>query len=293
MGLIIEIQEMASDNNVEVKNLVKQAYSVAIKLQITDKMDWLNKEMRGYLVGDEIPEYRKFRGILKAKNPNGSWSPVFIDDQDVEDKILKGYLEQSVAELEDFYKQRKGENLQRVLNGPQQHMLAKLIGPDVEYAIYIPSNTFSRSLEQVKVEILEWALELEKQGVLGDNQTFTKQEKEIVAATYTVNYFHGNHSPVNLQQNSDNSQANQAVTYGNTMTELVALLKQNQKNIEEQLLLWDKLALKKAEKKLESNDKSVKYKALIKIKSILLKVAEKVAVANILVLINELIASLG
>ncbi|MBC1403143.1 hypothetical protein HB904_17115 [Listeria booriae] len=67
MGLIIEIREMASDNNVEVKNLVKQAYSVAIKLQITDKMDWLNKEMRGYSVGDEIPEYRKFRGILKVK----------------------------------------------------------------------------------------------------------------------------------------------------------------------------------------------------------------------------------
>lgn len=82
--------------------------------------------------------------------------------------------------------------------------------------------------------VLEWALKLEEDGIMGDKMIFTEKEKEIAKAeNYTINNFYGEVSNSQIQQNSNNS--SQTLTYGidvNQVKELLNQLKTNYSNLD-------------------------------------------------------------
>lgn len=63
--------------------------------------------------------------------------------------------------------------------------------------------------ERVKTNILNWAITLEKQGILGDDIGFSQKEKDIInnnpiIYNYTNN-FYGSVDNTNLQQKNEDS----------------------------------------------------------------------------------------
>lgn len=63
--------------------------------------------------------------------------------------------------------------------------------------------------ERVKTNILNWAITLEKQGILGDDIGFSQKEKDIINNNSIIynytNNFYGSVDNTNLQQKNEDS----------------------------------------------------------------------------------------
>ena len=78
-------------------------------------------------------------------------------------------------------------------------------------AIHVSKTAAADIIEKVKNTLIEWTLELEAKGILGDEMSFNEQEKEIAKTMpQQVNNYYG---PTNVI-NGDKIQANA----GNTVT---------------------------------------------------------------------------
>jgi AbiTii len=83
------------------------------------------------------------------------------------------------------------------------------------------SVQFRGIVERVRSRILEWALNLESRGVLGEGMTFTQQEKQAVQQIH--NYF-GNVSGSQIQISSHGSTQTQTNTTGADLDALRSLI---------------------------------------------------------------------
>ena len=54
MGIVIELQREALDENISIESLMRKAYQVAKKLGLKEFEKWINQEQNGY--EDQIPE---------------------------------------------------------------------------------------------------------------------------------------------------------------------------------------------------------------------------------------------
>lgn len=59
---------MALDKNVDIEELFRKAYLIAVSTNQKDFEKWILNEQNGYQSVDDIPEYRFLRGELKAYN---------------------------------------------------------------------------------------------------------------------------------------------------------------------------------------------------------------------------------
>src|SRR5712691_4650814 len=80
-SIVMELQRDALDRTVPVSDLLRKALLVATKLGVRDLGEWIEHELNGYPEGADFPEYRQFRGQLKAFNPHqGGWIPLLSSD---------------------------------------------------------------------------------------------------------------------------------------------------------------------------------------------------------------------
>lgn len=64
MSIVIELQKAAIDSNSDILSLLRKAYLVARKLEISDFQEWISSELNGYEDYDKIPDYRMITGNL-------------------------------------------------------------------------------------------------------------------------------------------------------------------------------------------------------------------------------------
>lgn len=202
-GLVLELQRDALDANVNVDALLRKALVVSRKLDLPDVQQWIDSELKGYDSEAEIPEYRKLTGEAKVFNPYRGWQPVIIDDPELHEMITSRSIGQSVSELQDLL--RKDGTLMMKYSPVPQAAIMRMIGHQLEPALFITRQSLVKVCDAVRNQILDWSLDLEKQNILGSGLTFTKEEK--VAAKET-NYITNIGSMVNsqLQQHSSGSQ---------------------------------------------------------------------------------------
>lgn len=77
------------------------------------------------------------------------------------------------------------------------------------FVLKIEHHQVKNIFERVKTNILNWAITLEKQGILGDDIGFSQKEKDIInnnpiIYNYTNN-FYGSVDNTNLQQGNEDS----------------------------------------------------------------------------------------
>lgn len=192
-SIVLELQQEAMDSKIKVSDILRKALVVATKLEITEFKEWIEKELRGYS-GESIPEYRKLRGEIKAFNPYQGWIPVILKDGKLSEDLSSRYLGQSITELEDLI---TGANEEKGLMIPfPQEFLIKAF-PDAMSMGLIPRLIISKTqivgiIDAARNIILEWSLRLEKDGILGEALTFTKDEKQIASSnTYNIQNFSG------------------------------------------------------------------------------------------------------
>lgn len=211
-ALVPELVNMASDPAVSVSDLLRRALVAARRLDVPDLVDWITSELNGYT--GAVPDYRQIRGHLEAMNPYHGPVPL---------RLAKGaeWLtllpeRSAVPELEPFAKGT--ETLHRHFPSEIEQTLMDGMNVPMRPHLMFTTVQIRGIVERVRSRILEWALDLEGRGVLGEGMTFTQQEKQTVQQIH--NHF-GNVSGSQIQISSNGSTQTQANT--TTGTDLDAL----------------------------------------------------------------------
>ena len=206
-SIVLELQSeaMASDSN--VSDLLRKSLVIASKLEIKDFEDWVKQEINGYRDNlDNIPDYREVRGSLQyyAAN-NGSYFPAILLNPIVANYIKQNKLPQSITELESLLKSEK-ESIFIIPSEEIQKELRISFKMETKFRITLERSQVQKIIDMVKTIILEWSLQLEKDGILGEGIKFSQKEKQVAdKQNYTVNNFYVNVSGLQIQQHTQNS----------------------------------------------------------------------------------------
>src|SRR5215510_7491579 len=74
-SIMEEIQKDTLDHNVPVSVLLRKVKLAAAKLGLPTVEGWVDKELKGYSGGDEVPDYRKVTGTPVARGVIGGFEP--------------------------------------------------------------------------------------------------------------------------------------------------------------------------------------------------------------------------
>ena len=205
--IVIDLQNNVLDSQITTTNLLRKAFMVAKKLKLKDFENWISFELNGYENKDvNIPECRKIYGELRAFNPGEGWIPtLFSGYVEMQDTVTKSTILQSVSELEHLIN-GKSNTFCISFATEAEKILGELFGFETKYKLFINIIQIQNILETVRTTVMNWALELECDGILGEEMIFTEVEKRIaVERNYTVNNFYGDVSHSQIQQHTKNS----------------------------------------------------------------------------------------
>ncbi|MFP6784751.1 hypothetical protein C1X72_25735 [Pseudomonas sp. FW306-2-2C-D06B] len=200
-SLVLELQRDALDRNIHITDLLRKALLVSRKLKIKDLEEWLNGELNGY-DSSLVPDYRQVSGELKVFNPYNGWNPVMLTDKQWQDLLCTRKLEISISQIENLVENSKGGAFLIKFPAEQAKIIMELIGRELEPALHASLHQLVLIIDSVKTKIMEFALDLESRGILGENMTFSKQEQQL-AETITYNTIN-----IHSMENSQIQQAN-------------------------------------------------------------------------------------
>ncbi len=183
-ALVPELVNMASDPTVSVSDLLRRVLVAAHRLGVPDLVEWISSELNGY-TGD-VPEYRQIRGQLEAMHPDVGPMPVHVGSK-IGDWITLINERGPIPELEPLSKENG--TLHRHFSSEQE--LAIMGAMNVRMRPHLAFTTFQIRgiVERVRSRILQWALDLEGRGILGEGMTFTQREKQAVQQIHYHNHF--------------------------------------------------------------------------------------------------------
>lgn len=203
---VIQLQQEALDDTCSVEKLVRLAYTIAMKLDMTEMIEWCNNELSGYQ--HNIPMYRLTQGDLIAQHSNGAKLPVSVaGNEKIKYYIAIHLMTLSISEIiqlnnsqEDYTFFSVDKNIEELIL-PQIYKEDRMRYPNLDlinnplydslkptYRLQraIHKSQFGKILSEIRKYILDWAISLEKAGILGENLVFTKEEK-IMSANVTYN----------------------------------------------------------------------------------------------------------
>lgn len=294
-SIIIQIQEDALNSDILTSDIARKAYAVARKLEIKGFIDFLYKEVNGYSSKDKIPDYREVRCQLKALNPFvGNWMPVLLNSDDIRDRLCKKKVPDSISRLEKLAEGDEAISLQIPCHPSTNLSLAQNTDLNTEYSLFFGKDIVYGILQNIRNSILDWAIDLEKQGITGDGIMFNEKEKEIAQTiNYTTNIY-GNNGNQQIQQGTSYSSQNMNVNSIDVqkIEEFILQLEGNmeQLNLKEEnvKLVNDKINEIKKETEKETPKKSMITKALSTIRSILEGVAGSLAASGLIYMITQI-----
>ena len=206
-----------------VSQLLRKAVLVAKKLGLEDTEQWLVYERSGYPIGSQIPEYRDVDiSHIEAWNPYANrWVRALSPEDGAENAMLKQAINQPLASIED------GVNSNQILS---LSIPGTLSNHGTELRFVINSLSVKKVVDAVRDSIMDWAIELEKRGIIGEGLSFSEKELET-AHQSSINITFGDGASAQLQLNSPHGQQSMHVSSNNltglnnfirALTELIA-----------------------------------------------------------------------
>ncbi len=235
-SIVIDLQQDALNNNISVTDLLRKAYVVSKKLKISDFEEWISSELDGYVDNEKIPKYREFKGTVMALNPYHGWQPIFFEDTKTKELLSKKNNGQRIAEIENLLNKITDptQSIHAPFTAEQENIICNAIGERLQITLKVAISDLVRIVDAVRNIVLNWSLQLEEDGILGENMTFTKNEKDkVVEHSYNVNNFYGCVTDSQIQQGSIDSMQTQKINNFSTkeVDDFILFLKENLKDI--------------------------------------------------------------
>ncbi|MFM0350861.1 AbiTii domain-containing protein [Paraburkholderia sp. RL17-347-BIC-D] len=212
-SLVLELQQEALNTGSSVANLLRMAFVVARKLGVSDFEKWVSAEMNGYKDGMDIPDYRILAGSVKVFNPYHGWQPLRFGDPKWADRLSKRQIPDSIAKLENMLNDntsKPGEFMVTFVPEVEKDLMDAMSPPRLQPATAIGSAAVQAIVDTVRNTVLDWSLKLEASGVLGENMTFSEEEKSRAPAPATpasVAYYAQTQTVIHGMQQSQIQQA--------------------------------------------------------------------------------------
>ncbi len=180
VGLTEQLQADALNPHYPVSDLLRKVKVVAVKLGLPGVENWVSSELNGYLA--PVPAYRQLMGVPKALEPrSGRWIPIVLP-ADFMETISTMPLPASLATIENLL---TGSSPSFVIAYPPQlvEAMCDLTRTQVgTMGLHVPRNAYAALLDKVRTLVLDWALELEQRGIMGEGLSFNDQERRRAAA---------------------------------------------------------------------------------------------------------------
>lgn len=211
-SLVEQLQADAINSGVRVSTLLRKVKLAAVKLRLPKVEEWVEKELNGYT--GEVPEYRETSGHPKAFNPFHGWIDMKAS-ADIMDMISTVSILQSVPSLESLVESAKTNLFYMPYTPKQTDILLRLFNADLaRLAKEVNRSQITSVLDSVRNLVLDWALELERQGIMGSGISFDDREKNL-AQDRQVNFHIGSIGSINGALNSDINGENSRLNIGN------------------------------------------------------------------------------
>lgn len=204
-SLVHELQSDALDSSTVVSDLLRKSLVVARKLGTKDFEEWSALELKGYLGKDEVPGYRLLSGQLRVWNPYRGLQPlIFSRSPEAAEQLSQCPIASAVGEIESQLRNARD-------NTTFQFHFSKEIETDLMRRMRIPlppsvqldAAQLQGILDSVRTVVLEWALKLEEDGILGDGMSFSSDEKQLASSnTYHIETFIGQMSNSQIHTDS-------------------------------------------------------------------------------------------
>jgi hypothetical protein len=215
MSLVLELQAEAVDGNSSINNLLRKALLVAKKLKVKDFEKWVLSEMNGYARFEEIPDYRVVRGNLKAWNPYYGYIPYIIQNSKIYDEVSTRKVDSSVSELEHSLENTDGTIVVK-FHAELENYLMKTQEFPFQPSLHISDSQFKKIIETVRGIVLNWSLQLEEDGILGEGMSFSRNDEEKAAkSTEQIihqNIYNSGGGHIQVQQNTQHSSQSMQVS---------------------------------------------------------------------------------
>ena len=190
--IVIELQQACLNDAIPCSSLLLKAYAIAMKLGMKDTAEIFSHELNGYKDADKniLPKYRRVLVNTEAYDAYyDRWIPVTFPSKS---EFNKHSVVESITEIEKI-DQTKCDTLEVRLNADAQkiiHKVTNMTEPMLVHQIFSAAQATS-ILQKVRKVILDWSLELERKGILGENLEFSVEEiskaKDIPAINITIN----------------------------------------------------------------------------------------------------------
>ena len=298
-SLVLGLQHKAMYNQGSVSDLLRMAYTVARKLKIEEFASWAKQELDGYggITDDHIPEYRTIHGRLRAFNPYRGWIPAVLSDAELSQLVEHAKVFEPVAEIEHLLHESE-DYLQKEIPQGQSQALGALFQFDTMYTLMVSRSEFEGLLQHIRQRILEWALQLEEEGILGNDIQFSEEEKRTAQSTavqsWTTNNFIAPGGTQQLQQGTTHSTQSMEIQQRVDVQQLKTLttqvreyLEQTKLGKEEQSDILNELDILDEQVQSGSPEPGVIAKSLTFIRGVLEKAAGTVVATGLLALIDK------
>lgn len=213
-SIVLELQKDALNGQFPLTDLLRKSLLVAKKLGVAEFETWILNELNGYTDGKNVPEYRHAHGSVVVNDPYRGWIPVVFKHPEKQRHMSSMPFIQAIAELDDLYHSGKGsESLLMSYSPEAQRRFMDSTGALAPPVLDVPRNQLRRVLESARTIVLNWALQLEKDGIVGEGLSFSQSEKETAGrVSYNINNFYGHVSHSQIQQDTDASTQSLTIT---------------------------------------------------------------------------------
>lgn len=174
--IVEQLQADALRADIPTSTLLRKVKLAAVKLKLPNVEAWVDLELNGY--DSEPPEYRIKMGLPRAKNPYRGWMPINGPAQFIT-LISRAFITQPISSIESLVADETN-GMVYLPYGPEKAEILNQMSSMrwAEMGIELSRGQMAEILDRVRTLVLDWALELERQGILGTEIGFDAREKE-------------------------------------------------------------------------------------------------------------------
>lgn len=191
-SVVLELQMELLKTDCDLLNALRKSHVIAQKLCLDEFDNWIMSELNGYTgKKDNIPDYRLVHGMLKGYNPYHGWVPVILQNNDLNKNICNHRMADSIDTIQGLYNKSKSGTFSFKFQPEMCMQLSQMCDApfETDFAVFVGIQQLKSIIEKVKNNLLEWTIKLEKEGILGENMIFNKNEE---VAAKSINNYYGN-----------------------------------------------------------------------------------------------------
>ena len=190
-GIVLQLQEEAIDESIDIETLLRKAFLVARKLKLKDFEEWISHEQNGY--EKSPPDYRLISGEIRAWNPYRGWIPIVMPGK-IADVLNTWPIYHPISSISDTYN-NKDKSIVYIVPGELSELLNKnTTSFPTKFGFHTSKTELKKIISAVRNKILDWSLLLEENGIIGNGLCFSEAELKsahdsLVINNYTNNFY--------------------------------------------------------------------------------------------------------